>query len=90
MVAECGLCARSTIMYFEQTIKMRNLWRWSMVKEPFEVPVWISLDSSSGAPIYRQLYERVRSEILAGSRPARGCLRRGRSPPSWVYPARPW
>jgi GntR family transcriptional regulator / MocR family aminotransferase len=58
-------------MYFDQTIKTWDLWRWSMAKKAVEVPVWISLDTSSGAPIYRQLYERMRSEILAGRLPAR-------------------
>jgi GntR family transcriptional regulator / MocR family aminotransferase len=57
-------------MYFDQTIKTRKLWRWSMAKRAVEVPVWISLDSSSDAPIYRQLYERMRSEILGGRLPA--------------------
>ena len=42
-----------------------------MAKKAAGVPVWISLDSSSGAPIYRQLYERMRAEILAGRLPAR-------------------
>lgn len=42
-----------------------------MAKKPVEVPVWISLDPASGVPIYRQLYERMRSEILAGGLPAR-------------------
>ncbi len=38
-----------------------------MTKKPAGVPVWISLDcSSSAAPIYRQIYEGVRSGILAG------------------------
>ena len=42
-----------------------------MAKKAVGVPVWISLDSSSGVPIYRQLYERMRAEILAGRLPAR-------------------
>jgi GntR family transcriptional regulator / MocR family aminotransferase len=42
-----------------------------MAKKAAGVPVWISLDSSSGVPIYRQLYERMRAEILAGRLPAR-------------------
>ncbi|HET7272319.1 MAG TPA: PLP-dependent aminotransferase family protein [Rubrobacter sp.] len=42
-----------------------------MAKKAAGVPVWISLDASSGAPIYRQLYERMRAEILAGRLPAR-------------------
>jgi GntR family transcriptional regulator/MocR family aminotransferase len=41
-----------------------------MAKKPAGVPVWISLDASSGAPIYHQLYEWMRSEILAGRLPA--------------------
>jgi GntR family transcriptional regulator / MocR family aminotransferase len=71
MVAKCGLCARSTIMYFDQTIKTRDLWRWIMAKKAVEVPVWFSLDPASGVPIYRQLYERMQAEILAGRLPAR-------------------
>jgi GntR family transcriptional regulator/MocR family aminotransferase len=31
-----------------------------------EVPVWISLDASQATPIHRQLYEKLRSGILAG------------------------
>src|SRR5919202_3330311 len=37
-----------------------------VAKKPAEVPVWISLDPSSEAPIYRQLYERMRDGILSG------------------------
>ncbi len=37
-----------------------------MAKKAAEVPVWISLDPSSEAPIYRQLYERMRGGILSG------------------------
>ncbi|HJQ27992.1 MAG TPA: GntR family transcriptional regulator, partial [Rubrobacter sp.] len=42
-----------------------------MAKRAAGVPVWISVDSSSDLPIYRQLYERMRAEILAGRLPAR-------------------
>ena len=41
-----------------------------MAKRAAEVPPWISLESSSGAPIYRQLYDGVRRAILSGLLPA--------------------
>ena len=37
-----------------------------MAKRQIEVPVWVSLDTSSGKPLHRQLYDRLRSGILAG------------------------
>ena len=37
-----------------------------MAKRAAEVPPWISLDASSGAPRYRQLYEGLRRAILSG------------------------
>lgn len=37
-----------------------------MAKRAAEVPPWLSLDDSSGAPYYRQLYEGMRREILSG------------------------
>jgi GntR family transcriptional regulator/MocR family aminotransferase len=37
-----------------------------VAKRQAEVPVWISLDVSSMVPIHRQLYEKLRSGILAG------------------------
>jgi GntR family transcriptional regulator/MocR family aminotransferase len=38
-----------------------------MAKKPVGVPVWLSLDAPSDVPIYRQLYDGLRSGILAGS-----------------------
>jgi GntR family transcriptional regulator / MocR family aminotransferase len=37
-----------------------------VAKRQLEVPVWVSLDASSGEPLHRQLYDRLRSGILAG------------------------
>jgi DNA-binding transcriptional MocR family regulator len=37
-----------------------------VAKRQMEVPVWVSLDASSGEPLHRQLYDRLRSGILAG------------------------
>ena len=37
-----------------------------MAKRQVEVPVWISLDASSVDPLHRQLYDKLRSGILAG------------------------
>jgi GntR family transcriptional regulator / MocR family aminotransferase len=37
-----------------------------VAKKQIEVPVWVSLDTSSGEPLHRQLYDRLRSGILAG------------------------
>ncbi len=37
-----------------------------MAKRAVEVPPWISLDPSSGAPYYRQLYDGMRRAILSG------------------------
>ena len=41
-----------------------------MAKRAAEVPPWISLELSSGAPYYRQLYDGVRRAILSGLLPA--------------------
>lgn len=41
-----------------------------MAKRAAEVPPWISLDGSSGVPLYRQLYDGVRRAILSGVPPA--------------------
>jgi GntR family transcriptional regulator/MocR family aminotransferase len=41
-----------------------------VAKRAAEVPPWISLESSSGAPYYRQLYDGVRRAILSGLLPA--------------------
>ena len=41
-----------------------------MATRAAEVPPWISLESSSGAPYYRQLYDGVRRAILSGLLPA--------------------
>jgi GntR family transcriptional regulator / MocR family aminotransferase len=37
-----------------------------VAKRQVEVPVWVSLDTSSVDPLHRQLYDRLRSGILAG------------------------
>ena len=37
-----------------------------MAKRAVEVPPWVSLDPSSGAPYYRQLYDGMRRAILSG------------------------
>ena len=37
-----------------------------MAKRQVEKPVWISMDASSVVPLHRQLYDRLRSGILAG------------------------
>jgi GntR family transcriptional regulator/MocR family aminotransferase len=37
-----------------------------VAKRQVEVPVWVSLDASSVDPLHRQLYDRLRSGILAG------------------------
>ena len=37
-----------------------------MAKRAVEVPPWVSLDPSSGAPYYRQLYDGMRHAILSG------------------------
>ena len=41
-----------------------------MAKRAAEVPPWISLEASSGAPYYRQLYDGVRRAILSSLLPA--------------------
>jgi GntR family transcriptional regulator / MocR family aminotransferase len=37
-----------------------------VAKRQVEVPVWVSLDASSVEPLHRQLYDRLRTGILAG------------------------
>jgi GntR family transcriptional regulator / MocR family aminotransferase len=37
-----------------------------VAKRQVEVPVWVSLGASSVDPLHRQLYDRLRSGILAG------------------------
>jgi GntR family transcriptional regulator/MocR family aminotransferase len=37
-----------------------------VARKQVEVPVWVSLDASSVEPLHRQLYDRLRSGILAG------------------------
>jgi len=37
-----------------------------VAKRQVEVPVWVSLDASSREPLHRQLYDGLRSGILAG------------------------
>src|ERR1700741_906459 len=46
-------------------------------ENPTPIPSWLSLDPRARRPVYRQIYERIKAAILAGSLPS------GTRLPSW-------